>query len=388
MRVPLLDLTAQFATLRDEVMAAVERVMTSQFFILGPEVEALENEVAAYCGADYAVGVASGSDALLLSLMALGAGPGDAVITTPYTFFATAGSIHLAGASPVFVDIEPDTYNIAPEHIRAYLERDCTARDGALIDRPTGKAVRGIIPVHLSGQSAEMDAIMETARHYGLWVVEDAAQSIGARYKERKAGAIGTTGCFSFFPTKNLGGAGDGGMVITNDEDIADKLRILRVHGGHPKHYYKVVGTNSRLDALQAAVLRVKLRHLDGWSAARARNAAVYDAAFADVPGLATPRVRSCSPSIYNQYVLRIEGAEGRRDRLLEHLREKEIGCDTYYPLPVHLQESFKHLGYTEGDLPEAERAARQTLAIPVYPELTREMIDYVITVITAFMAA
>ncbi len=366
MNVPLLDLKAQYATIREEIRAAIDEVMDSQHFVLGPKVTALEQQIAAYSGAKYAVGVASGSDALLLALMALDVGPGDEVITTPYTFFATASAVSRLGATPVFVDIHPRTYNIDPDGI-----------EEKITDR-----TRAILPVHLFGQMADMDPIMEMAEKHGLKVVEDAAQSIGATYKERKAGAIGRVGCFSFFPSKNLGGCGDGGMVVTNEEDAAERIRVLRVHGSKPKYYHQMVGINSRLDALQAAVLSTKLNYLEGWSAARRRHAAFYDAAFSDA-NVETPYIEPFNVSIYNQYILRI----ACRDELIAHLKKHGIGCEIYYPVPLHLQACYQHLGYREGDFPESERASRETLALPVYPELTEMQQECVVSRIKAFVS-
>jgi dTDP-4-amino-4,6-dideoxygalactose transaminase len=370
MKVPLLDLRAQYEGLRGETLSAVERVFESQGFVLGREVSALEDEIAAYCGARHAVGCASGSDALLLALMALGVGAGDEVVTTPYSFFATAGSIARLGARPVFVDIEPRSYNIDPEKIEA-----------ALTPR-----TRALMPVHLYGQCAEMDAIAGIAGRRGVPVVEDAAQAIGARDRGRGAGALGEIGCFSFYPTKNLGGAGDGGMLTTGDDALAARLRSLRVHGESSKYHHKEIGFNSRLDSLQAAVLRVKLPRLDGWSDARALHAARYRELFADaglLEEVAPPFEREGARHIYNQFVVRIGG--GRRDALVEHLRREGVGTEVYYPVPLHLQECFRYLGYREGDFPEAERAARETLALPVYPELTGEQQAYVVESVRGF---
>ncbi len=383
MKVPLLDLKAQYRTIRDEVRRAIDEVCEAQAFVLGPGVKQLEDDISSYCGARFAVGVASGSDALLVSLMALGIGPGDVVITTPYTFFATAGSISRLGARPVFVDIEPDTYNMDPKALEETCERYIEAGSGPIL---------AIMPVHLYGQMADMNPIMEVARHFGAAVVEDAAQAIGADYRPsgkdavtpKQAGTVGTLGCFSFFPSKNLGGFGDGGMVVTDDEELAGAVRILRVHGSEPKYYHKVVGINSRLDALQAAVLRVKLRHLDAWTEGRQRNAKRYNERLKNLrssAGLVTPTEFGRGRHIYNQYVIRVP----RRDALVEFLKSNGIGCEIYYPVPLHLQECFRDLGYREGDLPESELAARETLALPVYPELTEEMQDYVVETIGRF---
>ena len=363
MTVPLLDLKAQYATIKGDVDAAVARVIESQYFINGPEVTALEAEVARYSGAAHGIGVSSGTDALLVALMALGVGPGDDVITTPYSFFATAGVIARLGATPVFVDIEPDSFNIDPKLATA-----------AVTPR-----TRAIMPVHLYGRVADMDPLLAL----GFPVIEDAAQAIGARDgKGRLAGSMGTVGCFSFFPSKNLGGFGDGGMVVTQDAELAHKITLLRTHGMEPRYYHKYVGGNFRLDALQAAVLRVKLPHLDDWSAARRRNAERYRALIteAGLDGVVT--VPEDVPGhIYNQFVIRVP----RRDELQAHLREQGIGTEVYYPVPLHRQECFAGLGYGAGSMPESERAAEETLALPIYPELTEEMQEYVVECVGEF---
>lgn len=360
--VPLLDLKAQFAAIEPEIRAAIDGVLASQRFILGPEVEALEREVAAYSGAAHGIGVSSGTDALLLALMALDVKPGDEVITTPYTFFATAGVVARLGAVPRFVDIDPATYNIDPAGIEAAI---------------TPKT-RVILPVHLFGQCADMDPIMEIARARNLHVVEDAAQAIGAEYKGRRAGSIGDIGCFSFFPSKNLGAFGDGGMCVTNSAELAHRMKILRVHGAEPKYFHKVVGGNFRLDVLQAAILRVKLRHLDDWSAARRRNADLYERKIRALglpeSVLSTPAVRE-SRHVFNQYVLRTPD----RDGAVVALAGRGIGTEIYYPLPLHLQPCFANLGHGPGSFPAAERAARETFAVPIYPELTETEIDLVV---------
>ena len=366
MKVPLLDLVAQYDTLRDEIRPAIDEVLESQRCIGGPKVVELEKAVAAYSDCQFAIGASSGTDAILNALMSLDVGPGDEVITTPYTFFATGGCIARTGARPVFVDIDPRTYNIDPKLIPAALTANTKA----------------IIPVHLYGQVADMDPIMAVACERGLAVVEDAAQSIGSTYRGRKAGSIGTVGCFSFFPSKNLGGVGDGGMIVTNDADLAERCAIMRNHGSKPKYFHKFVGGNFRLDPIQAAVLLVKLRHLPSWHEGRRANAAYYDAAFAASDKVTTPHIESWNESIYNQYVIRVPN----RDRVRDHLKEKDVGCEIYYPLPLHLQECFADLGYSEGDLPHSEQAARETLALPIYPELTDEMQDYVVqSVLEAF---
>jgi len=364
-KVPLLDLTRQYAAVQEEIDRAIRRVLASGRFILGPEVEAFERKIAAYCGVEHAIGVASGTDALLLSLRALGIGPGDKVIVPSFTFFATAGVVHNVGATPVFADIDPRTYNIDPEHVRELL------RDARLAEE-----VKAIIPVHLYGQMADMDELMAIASEYDLYVIEDAAQAIGAEYKGKKAGTIGHLGCFSFFPTKNLGAYGDGGMVITDDEELAERVRMLRVHGAKPKYYHHFVGYNSRLDALQAAILRVKLAHLDSWTQARREIADRYDELLSGIDGLATPHRAPGRTHIFHQYTVRV--LDGRRDALQEFLKDRGIGAQVYYPLPLHLQPCFRGLGYREGDLPESERASREVLSLPMFPELSEAEQEYV----------
>jgi len=368
--VPLLDLKAQYDTIREEIRAKVDEVMDQQAFIMGPEVAAFEEEVAAYCGSGcQAVGVSSGTDALLLAMMALDIGRGDEVITTPFSFFATAGCIVRLGAVPVFVDIEADTFNIDPSRIEA-----------AVTER-----TKAIIVVHLFGQCAEMDAILEIARRRGLAVIEDAAQAIGAEYRGRRAGSMGDAGCFSFFPSKNLGGFGDGGMVVATAADLAERMKLLRVHGAPSGYIHEQVGGNFRLDALQAAVLRIKLRHLDAWSDGRRANAADYRRRF-EAAGLAAGEVivpvEKQDRHIYNQYVIRVK----QRDRLREHLKALSIGHSVYYPLPLHLQPCFADLGGREGDMPVAEKAAGEVLALPVYSELTADQRAYVVEGIRGFL--
>ena len=357
MQVPLLDLKTQYASIKDEILAAVSEVLETQICIGGPKVAELEEKIAAACNCRYAVGVSSGTDAILSSLMSLGIGDGDEVITTPFTFFATVGCIARVGARPVFVDIDKGTYNIDPN----------------LVEQAVTKKTKAIVPVHLFGQIADMDPIMEIAEKYNLVVIEDAAQSITSTYKGKKAGSIGTAGCFSFFPSKNLGGAGDGGMIITNNEQLYGRLKTMRNHGANPKYYHRFIGGNFRLDAIQAAVLLVKLSHLDDWSKARRRNAAFYDEIFTDTV-IETPYINLDCVSIYNQYVIRIPN----RDEVMGLLRKENIGCEIYYPCPMHLQECFKNLGYEYGDFPDAEKASKEVLAIPIYPELTNEMLNYV----------
>jgi dTDP-4-amino-4,6-dideoxygalactose transaminase len=375
MNVPLLDLKAQYRTIRDEVRAVMDEVCDAQYFIMGPKVEEFEKAVAAYSGASHAVGVSSGTDALLIALMALDIRPGDEVITSPFTFFATAGVIHRLHAKPVFVDIDPLTFNIDPAQIEAAIT-------------PRTKA---ILPVHLYGQMADMDPIMTLARRRHIPVIEDGAQSIGAEYKGRRCGSIGDMGCFSFFPSKNLGAFGDAGMVLTNDQALYDKLKLLRVHGAPSTYFHKLVGGNFRLDALQAAILNVKLKYLAGWSDGRKKNAAYYDQAFA-ASGLTGRGLVQTPPAvyrkggdrhdhIYNQYTLRAKD----RDKLQAHLKAKSIGCAVYYPLPLHLQECFAPLGCPAGTFPAAEKAAAEVLSLPIYPELTDEMKAYVVGAVAEF---
>jgi len=357
MKIPLLDLKAQYAGIREEVMQAVSEVLESQVCILGPRVEELEKKVAALSDCKYAVGMSSGTDALLAALMALDIGAGDEVITTPFTFFATAGCVARVGALPVFVDIDAKTFNIDPARIESAI---------------TPKT-RAIMPVHLFGQMCDMDPIMEIADRHGIPVIEDAAQAISAGYKGRKAGSMGAVGCFSFFPSKNLGGAGDGGMCVTNDAALYERLLLMRSHGSKPKYYHKLVGGNFRLDPLQAAVLLVKLPHLDAWSAARRRNAALYDAAFAGT-AVGTPHIRPDCVSIFNQYSIRVQ----HRDAVRKALTEATVGTEIYYPVPMHLQECFAGKCRIVGSLAESEKAANEVLALPIYPELTGEQIAYV----------
>jgi dTDP-4-amino-4,6-dideoxygalactose transaminase len=372
MNVPLLDLKAQHAPLRGELRAALERVFDSQQFILGEDVRLLEAELAGYTRAAHAVGCASGSDALLLALLALDIGAGDEVLTTPFTFFATASAITRVGARPRFVDIEPRTYNLDPARLEA----------------AAGERTRALLPVHLYGQCAEMDGVLEFASRRGLHVVEDAAQAIGALDRGRQAGSMGAVGCFSFYPTKNLGAAGEAGLMTTNDDALAARLRRLRVHGGETEYHHREVGLNSRLDTLQAAVLRVKLPHLDAWSQARRDRAATYTRLISEA-GLGEfvtpPFVRPDARHIFHQYVVRVPS--GRRDALLEHLKANGVGTKVYYPVPLHLQECFRGLGYRAGDFPESERAALETLALPIFPELTGDQQHYVVETVRRFFA-
>lgn len=377
MKVPLLDLKPQYSTIKEEVLAVTQEIFDSQHFILGPRVEALEADIADYCQVAYAVGVSSGSDALILSLMASGIGPGDMVLTTPYTFFATAGAIARVGARPVFADIEPDSYNLSPAAVEAVL---------ATMTPDEKSRLKAIIPVHLYGQCADMDAMGAIAKAYDLVVIEDAAQAIGSEYKGRRAGAMGDFGCFSFFPSKNLGAFGDGGMVTTGSKDLYDRLCILRGHGASPKYHHKVIGGNFRIDTLQAAIVNIKLRYLDRWTAARQDNARQYRELFA-AAGLDARVVLPAevqSRHIYNQFVIRV--AEDR-DRLREFLLQSQVGTEIYYPVPMHLQQCFSDLGHGSGDFPEAEAAAAQTLALPIYPELTSDQLAFVVEKIQRFFA-
>jgi len=365
MEVPLLDLKAQYATIKDQVLAGISEVLDAQVCIGGPKVLELEQKIAAASDCKFGVGVSSGTDALLNCLMSLGVEPEDEVITTPFTFFATVGCIARVGAKPVLVDIDPQTYNIDPNQIEVAVTR----------------RTKAIIPVHLFGQMADMDPIMAVARRYKLAVIEDAAQSITSTYKGRKAGSIGKAGCFSFFPSKNLGGIGDGGMVVTNDEALYKRLLLMRNHGAEPKYYHKFIGANFRLDPVQAVALLVKLPHLDDWSEARRHNAAYYNERFAGT-AVQTPYISPDCQTIYNQYCVRVP----RRDELVAHLKAHKIGCEIYYPVPAHLQECFTYLGYSRGDFPESEKAADEILALPIYPELTRDMQDAVVDAILQFL--
>ena len=384
-KVPLLDLKAQYAQIRAEVLPVIESVCASQHFILGEHVRAFEAEVAQYCGSSAGIGVSSGTDALLLALMAFGIGAGDEVITSPFTFFATAGTIARTGARPVFCDIDPETFNISAAAVESFIERQCRVDQGVLVNRWTGGRIRALMPVHLYGQSADMDALVRIARAYGLRIIEDAAQAIGTEYSDgTRVGSIGDIGCFSFFPSKNLGAFGDAGLCTTNDPDLAEHMRVLRVHGGKPKYFHAFIGGNFRIDELQAAILRVKLKHLDAWTEARQRNAAYYSAAFERAglaPHIVTPRAPATGRHIFNQYAIRAE----RRDELRAALTERGIGTEIYYPVPLHLQQCFAHLGHQQGDFPESERAAAETLALPVYPELSEAQLAHVVAAVAEF---
>ncbi len=376
MIVPLLDLSAQHEPIRKDILVAIERVIDKNSYILGEEVKVLESNVAAYCQTQFGIGVSSGTDALLVSLMALGIGSGDEVITTPLSFFATAGCISRLGAKPVFVDVDPVTLNLDSEKIK-----------GAITSR-----TRAILPVHLYGQCADMDPILAIAGEHGLPVIEDAAQAIGAEYRGgRRAGSMGNVGCLSFFPSKNLGAMGDGGMVVTNDEALADRVRLLRTQGGRPKYYHKVVGGNFRLDTLQASILNVKLPYLDRWTSMRQQNAKRYETLFqesglSDKIGLRIPKAVYQESNvehyhIYNQFILRVPN----RDALRANLKEQGIGSEIYYPVPLHLQECYQSLGYAKGDLPEAEKACEENLGLPIYPELQQDQLEFVVETIRNF---
>jgi len=396
MRVPLLDLSEQYRLLEEPIRQEIDETLRTQSFILGPKVAEFERALADHCGVGHAIGVSSGTDALLAILMALDIGPGDAVVTTSYTFFATAGCIARVGATPIFVDIDPATFNISPATIAGFLESRCRKNGANQLLDSAGRIVRAIIPVHLFGLCAEMDAINEIADRHKLTVIEDAAQAIGAEYPGIKgvcqAGTMSTAGCFSFYPSKNLGAAGDAGAIICNNNELAERFRIFRQHGMEPRYFHQVIGGNFRLDAIQASILRIKLRYLNRWSAARRAVAEVYReefAAFGLTNRLTLPtepyRARGLmNHHIYHQYVIRTP----RRDGLQKHLTERSIGSAVYYPLGLHEQKCFAELGYRAGDLPETERAARETLALPIYPELTREMQREVVGAIAEFFGS
>lgn len=386
MNVPLLDLQAQYSTIKDKVRAAVDHVLESQRFILGAQVSALEEEIGKFCGVPFAVGVASGTDALLISLKALGVGPGDAVVTVPFTFFSTAGTIVNLGARPVFVDIEETGFEMDPERLSAFFSRECTFNltTRKTVHKASGTVIKAIVPVHLYGQCADMDEILAIAQRHNVPVVEDACQAIGAAYKGRNAGAMGDLGCFSFFPSKNLGGAGDGGMIITSNPKLAEHVRLLRAHGAHQRYFHSIVGFNSRLDELQAAILRVKLPYLQEWSNARHENAVRYGMDF-QAAGLLSqvkpPEVLPDRSHIFHQYVIRCE----MRDDLQAFLKAQGIGSEIYYPVPLHEQECFRSLGYAATDLPRSHAASKETLALPVYPELSDAQRGHVVASMAAF---
>lgn len=374
-KIPFFDLAVQFKSIEDEIRSVLDEVFQNQQFIMGPKVKVLEETIAQYCQTRYAIGVASGSDALLLSLMALGIGMGDEVLLPPFTFFATAGSVSRLGATPIFVDIDRETYNIDPSQIQEKI----TAR------------TKAIIPVHLFGQCADMDPLLKISKERNLFVIEDAAQALGAEYRPqaesrgRRAGQIGDLGCFSFYPTKNLGAFGDAGMVVTDNPDLADKVKLLRVHGSQPKYFHKSIGINSRLDTIQAAILLVKFKYLDKWTAERQKKAERYQALFQDllssIDGFRLPTVQNQNRHIFHQYVIRVP----ERDRLRQFLAQGGIGTDIYYPVPLHLQECYSFLKYRRGDLPNSEKASEEVLALPIYPELTEDQQCEVVNQIKAF---
>jgi dTDP-4-amino-4,6-dideoxygalactose transaminase len=366
MQVPLLDLKREYQSLKAEIDRAVLEVMTSTQFINGPQVKQFEDAAAKYCGCRHAIGVASGTDALLLSMRAVGVGPGTEVITTAFSFFATGGTIHNLGARPVFVDVDEETFNL----------------DVRQIEKRITPNTKVIMPVHLYGQCADMDAIMAIAARHDLIVIEDAAQAISAKYKGRMSGSIGHIGCFSFYPTKNLGAPGDAGMIVTNSDELNERLRRLKAHGAKVKYFHDEVGYNSRLDTLHAAVLLTKLPYLESWSAARRNNAAYYNQRFATSP-FRIPKAMDYSYHIYNQYTLRVEN----RDSLRDHLKQQGIGFEIYYPAPLHLQKCFQSLDYREGDLPIAERAAKQVISIPIYPQLREDEREFVADTILKFLS-
>jgi dTDP-4-amino-4,6-dideoxygalactose transaminase len=386
MTVPLLDLRRQYHTFKSDVLPVLERVCESQMFILGPEVTRLEVAVAAYCHSAHGIGVSSGTDALLLALMGLDIGPGDAVITSPYTFFATGGTIARTGARPIYLDIDPVSFNLCPIGMARYLAESCERRDEGVVDRASGARVRAVMPVHLYGQMADMEPILAVAEAYGLSVIEDAAQAIGSEYRGQRAGSLGDIGCFSFFPTKNLGAFGDAGLVTARDPELAERLRVLRVHGGKPKYYHSMIGGNFRIDELQAAILNVKLPLLESWSEGRRRNAHTYGALFAAAglnETIGLPVELTGRRHIYNQYIIRVP----ERDRLRAFLAQEGIGTEIYYPVSLHQQECFAYLGYATGDCPESERAAAETLALPIFAELETAELEYVVDAIRRFYA-
>ncbi|MEW6672347.1 MAG: DegT/DnrJ/EryC1/StrS family aminotransferase [Thermodesulfobacteriota bacterium] len=392
MKVPLLDLKKQYQQIKPEILSVTQDVYESQYFILGPRVEALEREIASYCGVKHAVGVSSGTDALIIALMAAGIGPGDSVITTPYTFFATAGAIARVGARPVFVDIDPQTYNMDPNKLedclRIQVGGQKSAEPGKSGPRnPTpdpGFRPKAVMPVHLYGQCADMTPILAAAARHRLAVIEDAAQAIGAVYRDKPAGSMGAFGCFSFFPSKNLGAFGDGGIVTTDSAETDERLRVLRVHGSKPKYYHQSIGGNFRLDALQAAIVSVKLKYLDGWTEARRQNAARYRELFraAGLEEEVRLPLEKEQRHIYNQFVVSVAD---KRDELRRFLEGAGIGTEVYYPVPLHLQECFAYLGYKRGDFPAAEYAAEHTIALPIYPELSSDQQTYVVETIKRF---
>ena len=384
MKVPFLDLKAQYKEIEHEVVPLVTEAMENGMFIGGPHVEGFEKEFAEFCNTQYCIGVNSGTDALRFALMAAGIGPGDEVITVPNTFIATTEAISQVCATPAFVDIDPDTCNMDPAKVTAFLEQNCVFNESTnqLINQSTNRQVRSIIPVHLYGQTADMDPIQEVAQKYNLAVIEDACQAHGAKYKDKEAGSMAVAGCFSFYPGKNLGAYGEGGAVVTQDEKMAAEICMIRDHGQNKKYFHTMEGYNGRLDAIQAAVLRVKLKRLADWNQSRNDNAASYNELLADVPGIEFAKVAEHAESVYHLYVIMVDD----RDELQKFLGDKGIATGLHYPLPLHLQKAYEHLGYKEGDFPVTERAAKRLLSLPMYPELTRDQIKYVADSIKEYM--
>jgi len=382
MAVPLLDITRQHKPITEDLRAVFNRALETARFIKGPEMEQLEKEFAAYCGTERAVGCASGTDALILALMAVGVRPGDFVLTTPFTFFASAGAVVRAGGIPVFLDILPDTFNIDPELLSEWLTDNCVVTNRGVVHRGNGTRIGAVMPVHLFGQLADMDRIMSICDDWQIPVVEDACQAVGAKWSKRRAGSLGDAGCFSFFPSKNLGALGDGGMVTTSNPEIADRIVSLREHGGMG-YIHEEVGFNSRLDAIQAGFLRIKLAHLESWHKGRRKNARFYDRTLRSLGQVTTPLIKKEAWSVYNQYT--IKAAD--RDDLLNYLRERGVGCAIYYPLPLHLQKCFECLGYSEGDFPVSETVSKEVISIPVFGELTEEELTEVVSTIKEFYA-
>ncbi|NOQ21336.1 MAG: transcriptional regulator [Candidatus Aegiribacteria sp.] len=382
MAVPLLDIKRQHQPIIEDLRSVFNRALESSRFIKGPEMEQLEKEFAEYCGTERALGCASGTDALILALMAVGVKPGNFVLTTPFTFFASAGAIVRAGATPLFLDILPDTFNIDPELLSGWLTDNCAVTDRGVVIRNNGTRIGAVMPVHLFGQLADMDRIISICKDWHIPVVEDACQAVGAKWSNKRTGSLGTAGCFSFFPSKNLGALGDGGMVTTNLPEIAERIVSLREHGGRG-YIHEEVGFNSRLDAIQAGFLRIKLAHLESWHKGRRKNARFYDRAFKSLGQVTTPVIREEAWSIYNQYTIKVPD----RDGLLNYLRERGIGCAVYYPLPLHLQKCFECLGYGEGDFPVSEAVSKEVISIPVFGELTEEELVEVFETIKAFYA-
>ncbi len=382
MRIPLVDLKSQYEEIKKEIQEAINRVLDNTAFILGEEVTKFEEEFAKFCGAKYGIGTSSGTSALHLALLSLGIGEGDEVITTPYTFTATVETIIHSGAKPVFIDIHPRNYNVDLQKLEEFIKKRCkiSSKTGQLANRLTGKLVKAIIPVHLYGQPCDLDPILELAEEYNLKVIEDACQAHGGEYKGKRVGSIGDVGCFSFYPGKNLGAYGDGGMVVTNDEKIANKIRCLRDHGRREKYEHLIVGYNYRLDALQAAILRVKLKYLDEWNEKRRKNSSIYNGLLKDL-NIITPYEEEYAKHVYHLYVIRIK----RRYEVYKFLQEKGIACGIHYPLPLHLQKAYHSLGYKKGDFPVAEKCAQEVISLPIYPELKRKEIEYIVKILAEF---